>query len=309
MILNRRRRRALLFLLLIFGPLTLLASVVMVYALGGPAVGERAHRLSAFGGLRLLLPQTVNYTDSDGPLYRGQHATSAARPPDELLAVSYNLHFGDALDAARRAFEARDPLPAPDFLLLQEVDAAGTESLAAALNYDYVYFPASVAPDGDDFGNAILSRWPLSDAHKLILPGVHPLSGQQRTATRATARVGGREVLLYSTHIEIATAPVALRAAQMAAIATDVPADATAVLIGGDFNVVTGRGARALARLYADHDLDHASQTAGPTLTRLGVRAPADHLFTRGFEVSSAGAAGDMTASDHLPVWTRVRWR
>ncbi len=44
-------------------------------------------------------------------------------------------------------------------------------------------------------------------------------------------------------------------------------------------------------------------------MTRLGVRAPADHLFTRGFEVSSAGAAGDMTASDHLPVWTRVRWR
>ena len=64
-----------------------------------------------------------------------------------------------------------------------------------------------------------------------------------------------------------------------------------------------------IAELYAAHGLDHASQAAGPTLTRLGVRVPADHLFTRGFEVVGTGAAGDMTASDHLPVWARLRWR
>jgi len=39
------------------------------------------------------------------------------------------------------------------------------------------------------------------------------------------------------------------------------------------------------------------------------MRVPADHLFTRGFEVVGTGAAGDMTASDHLPVWARLRWR
>ena len=296
-------------LLAAFGLVALMGSVVTGYALDGSAVAESARRPGIAGGLRLLLPQTVNYSDGDGPLYHGHHAPPGGRPPEELLVVSYNLHFGDALDEARRAFEAGRPLPAPDFLLLQEVDAADAEALAGALAYDYVYFPASVAANGEDFGNAILSRWPLSDAQKLILPGVHPLSGQQRTATRATARVASHDVLLYSVHIEIATAPGALRAAQMAAVAADVPATAEAVIIGGDFNVVTGRGARALARLYAGHGLDHATQDAGPTMTRLGVRAPADHLFTRGFEVSSAGAAGDMTASDHLPVWTRVRWR
>ena len=90
-----------------------------------------------------------------------------------------------------------------------------------------------MAEDGDDFGNAILSRWPLSDARKIILPGLYPLSGQQRTTTRATARVGGADVghadvghadvVLYSTHIEIATAPLALRTEQMAAVLADVP--------------------------------------------------------------------------------------
>lgn len=309
MTLPRHPRRALWRLLAALAPFALVGAVVTAYFFSEPPMPNNTRRLSMAGGLRLLLPQTINHSDSDGPLYQGHYAPPDAPAPDELLVVSYNLHFGDALDEARRAFEARDPLPAPDFLLLQEVDATETEELAAALGYDYVYFPASVAPDGRDFGNAILSRWPLSDARKLILPGVHPLSGQQRTATRATARVGERDVLLYSTHIEIATAPVALRAGQMAAVAEDVPANADAVVIGGDFNVVTGRGARALAELYAAHALDHASQAAGPTLTRLGVRVPADHLFTRGFEVIGTGAAGDMTASDHLPVWARLRWR
>jgi endonuclease/exonuclease/phosphatase family metal-dependent hydrolase len=182
--------------------------------------------------------------------------------------------------------------------------------LARALGYDYVYAPASVAEDGDDFGNAILSPWPLSDARKIILPGLHPLTGQQRTATRATARVGHEDVVLYSTHIEIATAPVDLRVAQMAAVLADVPDAAERVIIGGDFNTVTGRGVAALAEQYAAGGLDHATPGLGPTLTRFGLRpSAADHLFTRGFDVLDAGVLDEVSASDHFPVWARLSWR
>lgn len=264
---------------------------------------------SISAGLRRVLPATVNYTEDDGPLYSGRNAPIAQPHPGELVAVTYNLHFGDALEDARLAFGGRRPRLAADFLLLQEVDATDVETLAAALDYDYVYFPASVAANGNDFGNAILSRWPLSEPAKLILPGLHPLSGQQRTATRATAQVGDATVLLYSTHIEIATAPVALRVAQMSAVATNVPPEAAQVIIGGDFNVVTARGVRALAALYEVEGLDHASRSAGPTMSRMGVRVAADHLFTRGFDVLEAGVLADVTGSDHLPVWARLGWR
>jgi len=252
----------------------------------------------------------TNYSDADGPLLTGHYAPATPPTPDETLVVTYNLRYAEAIDEAAVAFQTVEPLPAVDFIFLQEMDEAGVVALARALGYDYVYAPASVAEDGDDFGNAILSRWPLSDPCKIILPGLHPLTGQQRTATRATARVGEADILLYSTHIEIATAPVELRVAQMAAVLADVPEAAERVIIGGDFNVVTGQGVATLAEQYAAGDLDHTTPGLGPTLTRFGLRpAAADHLFTRGFAVLDAGVLGDVSASDHFPVWARLGWR
>jgi len=262
--------------------------------------------------LRARLPQTMNYTDPAGPLLSGRFAPATLPmvvppAPDELVVVTYNLRYAEAIEEAVTAFQTVEPLPAADFILLQEMDEAGVVALARALGYDYVYAPASVAEDGDDFGNAILSRWPLREMSKIILPGLHPLTGQQRTATRATARVGGWDVLLYSTHIEIATAPVALRAGQMAAVLADVPDTAERVIIGGDFNTVTGQGVRTLAEQYAAGELNHATPGLGPTLTRFGLRpSAADHLFTRGFDVLEAGVLDDVSASDHFPVWARL---
>ena len=293
-----RRAAALLFL-----------ALLAVAALAAVALNTPVLTTSAALALRAQLPQTKNYTDPAGPLLSGGYAPTPLPTPDELVVVTYNLRYGEAISQTVAAFQTIEPLPAADFILLQEMDEAGVVALAQSLGYDYVYAPASVAEDGDDFGNAILSRWPLSDARKIILPGLHPLTGQQRTATRATARVGGADLVLYSTHIEIATAPVELRVAQMAAVLADVPDAAARVIIGGDFNVVTGEGVVTLAEQYAAGGLDHATPGLGPTLTRFGLRpSAADHLFTRGFDVLDAGVLGDVSASDHFPVWARLGW-
>jgi endonuclease/exonuclease/phosphatase family metal-dependent hydrolase len=147
----------------------------------------------------------------------------------------------------------------------------------------------------------------MSDPVKLILPGLHPVTGQGRTATRATVTIDGREIVVYSTHIEVATAPPSFRAAQFAAILDDIPDDAAHVITGGDFNTVTGRGVGALAELYAAGGLAHNSAGLGPTYTRFGLRpSAADHIFSRGFEHLDAGVLGEVTASDHFPVWARL---
>ncbi len=294
------RRLAALFLPLSLG-LVALGAVGLVSVRPGQA---------AQLALRAGLPQTENYPDPTGPIATGHYAPAAPLAGDELLVVTYNLRYAEAISETIATFQSVDPLAAADFILLQEMDEVGVAALARALGYDYVYAPASVAEDGDDFGNAILSRWPLSDPQKLILPGLHPLTGQQRTATRATARAGGSDILLYSTHIEIVTAPVALRMEQMAAVLADVPGAAERVIIGGDFNTVTGEGVQTLAEQYAAGNLDHATPGLGPTLTRFGLRpSAADHLFTRGFDVVDAGVLGDVSASDHFPVWARLRPR
>jgi endonuclease/exonuclease/phosphatase family metal-dependent hydrolase len=301
-------------------------AIILLLIAGVAAIGLIALALTATPpvmpaalALRAQMPQTENYTDPSGPLAIGRFAPGPATPgrldsarliPDELVVVTYNLRYGEAISETVAAFQTAEPLPAADFILLQEMDEAGVVALAQALGYDYAYAPASVAEDGDDFGNAILSRWPLREARKIILPGLHPLSGQQRTATRATARVGDEDLLLYSTHIEIATAPVALRVGQMAAVLADVPDAAERVIIGGDFNTITARGVAALAEQYAAGGLDHATPGLGPTFTRFGLRpSAADHLFTRGFDVLDAGVLGDVSASDHFPVWARLSWQ
>lgn len=96
----------------------------------------------------------------------------------------------------------------------------------------------------------------------------------------------------------------------MTAVANDIPEDASHVIIGGDFNTVTGWGIKSLAQRYAARELNHDSADLGPTYTRFGLRPSAtDHIFSRGFDRLDAGVLWDVTASDHFPVWVRLAWR
>ncbi len=152
-------------------------------------LGDEMNNLAAS-----LLPQTENYTDPAGPLFTGEAVLEPQPAPDEIVVVSYNLRYGEAITETIQAFQETLPLPEVDIVMLQEMDEAGVATIAEALGFNYVYYPASVAEDGDNFGNAILARWPISEPAKLILPGLHPLTGQQRTATRAVVHLGGTDV-------------------------------------------------------------------------------------------------------------------
>jgi endonuclease/exonuclease/phosphatase family metal-dependent hydrolase len=251
----------------------------------------------------------INHSDEHGPLFKGSYAAASAPDDPYLTVVSYNLRYGEAITETIRAFSEASPLNAADVIMLQEMDEQGARAIAAELGYNYVYYPASVAEDGDNFGNAILARWPISDPKKVILPGLHPLTGQQRTATRAVVTIDGVDVLVYSTHVEVATAPLGLRQRQFAAILDDIPDDAAHAIVGGDFNVITNRGVNSLVELFSGQQLAHATAGLGPTFTRFGLEPAApDHIFVRGFETVEAGVLRDVTASDHFPVWVRFTW-
>jgi endonuclease/exonuclease/phosphatase family metal-dependent hydrolase len=143
-----------------------------------------------------------NYTDPNEPLHETRYG---AHPEDDevLRVVSFNLKFAEKVDAAIAMFEETPALREPDILALQEMDAEGTEKIARALEMNSIFFPGAIHPKtGRDFGNALLSPWPLDDARKLILPGKSRFTGLKRTATVATVRVGDRSVLAYSVHLE-----------------------------------------------------------------------------------------------------------
>jgi len=242
-----------------------------------------------------------NYPTPDGPRYAGEpgHSRAANRHgADTLRVVSFNIEFSQQVDSAISLLAGESSLRDADVLLLQEVNEQATRRIAEALGLWYVYYPAIFHyRTNRHMGNAVLSRWPVVEDRKIVLPHVSRFVGTQRTATAATVRVGGVLVRVYSTHLgTMGDLAPAARRDQLRAILADA-ARYPRVVIGGDMND-TGVGQIAREKGYA------WPTERGPATTWLG---RLDHIFLRGLAAPDRSAAGTVLearrASDHLPVW------
>lgn len=255
-------------------------------------------------------PVARNYSSPEGPKFEGFYAPLSLSPKERLRVVSYNINFGKAIVRAIDAFRRYEPLAAADLIFLQEMNEHGTEQIARQLLYNYIYYPACIHNyHGRNFGNAILSKWPLFDPEKIILPGFSPLNREMRLATKARMEVGKREIVVYSTHTEVYLTSRSHRRRQVETIIADIPEQAEYVIVGGDFNTVSNRGIQRLVNLFAQADMQRASKGSGSTMVSYAYRpTAADHIFVRGFKTLDRGAIRRATASDHAPVWVEVEW-
>jgi endonuclease/exonuclease/phosphatase family metal-dependent hydrolase len=240
-----------------------------------------------------------NYLDPAGPRYAGGAGVAVDRPADgPIRVVTFNVEYAKRITEAIAALRA-PPLRGADVLALQEMDAPGVTAIAEALGMNYVYYPASRHPGtGRDFGNAILSPWPIEASRKVLLPGRSRGMHQARAAVMATVRVGDRAVAVYAVHL---TSPWGMggggRARQADAVIADAEGATGPVIVAGDFNS-SGIGARFSARGFA-WPTRKVGHSAGPFSF--------DHIFTRGLRLEGAQSAGvarsGPRASDHWPVW------
>lgn len=241
------------------------------------------------------------FPDPAGPRFAGGEAPYADRRtvgPDTLVVASFNLKWGQEVDSALVVLRSDPWLSSADILLLQEMDEAGTRRIAEDLGMAWVYYPAIFRPGtGRNFGNAVLSRWPIVEDAKLILPHRAIFAWTQRTATRAAVRVGRTVVQVYSVHL---ATPVNLalrdRRSQMRAVLHDA-SRWPHVIIGGDLNSAA-IGSMARLRGYAWPTRE------GPRTVFFGRW---DHIFFKGLEpvegVSSGTVDAVRGASDHKPIW------
>ena len=244
-----------------------------------------------------------NYLDRRGPRYAGDHA-SAEAPPDRLrLVVSYNLAFGREVGAAIAALQT-GALSGADLIFMQEMDASAVEQIAAALRLRYVYYPASIK-HGRDWGNAILSRWPLLDDRKVLLPHADAYTNTRRIAVGARISVGGRDLLAYSTHIATPALGLGARLDQIETILDDA-ADAAAALVGGDFNTAEPGSTGQVLDLLASRGFVWASHRATGTATGFGRQVTLDYVFARGLVGTASGTFGGEAGSDHQPIWVEL---
>ncbi len=248
-----------------------------------------------------------NYTETDGPLYTGSYAETPPAFNGEIKIISWNIKFSEEIDAAITELQNVENLRNADILLLQEMDETGVERIAKSLKYNYIYFPASVhTHHNKNFGNAILSRWPISEATKVILPHQNPKNQQIRIAVRGRVQFGGQSALAYSVHTETAWLSQAKRADQIDALLADIGPDERYVIVGGDFNTVTQEDVQNLEDRFNQANLKRASEGAGYTFDPGGVELQFDHLFARGMSAVQSGVISNTEASDHFPLWVEM---
>ncbi len=244
-----------------------------------------------------------NYADPVSPRYVGA-ARIVDTPPrsDTLRIVSFNIEYAKEMGLAAHVLGTAARLRDADIMLLQEMTAPATKLLADSLHMRFVYYPAIYNRIVQrDIGNAILSRWPISDDAKLILPGRSRYAKTQRIATAATVKFGAQSIRVYSTHFGT---PADLgwegRVAQLGGILDDA-VRYPLVIIGGDMNSKDiGRIAREAGYLWPT-DTIPASNAFG----RL------DHFFVRGLVMATPAGVGThrvpRSISDHNPIWIRLR--
>ena len=239
-----------------------------------------------------------NYAGLEGPWYGGVTMADESRRGNSLRLVSFNIERGLRVENAIGVIASSPDLRDADVMLLQEMDEPGTRRIAEAFGMSYAYYPGTFSfKTRRDFGNAVLSRWPIVDHSKILLPHLGLVGRLQRTATAVTIRVEGSPVRVYSTHLStpLNVTPAAQRA-QLRAVLADAERYPR-VIIGGDMNSHhVGRLARQMGyRWPTEH---------GPRTTSFGRW---DHIFLKG--LSSPNQAGSGTVldvrgtSDHRAVW------
>lgn len=228
----------------------------------------------------------------------------AAERTGDLRVVSWNIAFAHRTHRAARALEWHPDLRDSDVVLLQEMDERGTAEIAGHLGMSYAYVAASVHPQTDrNFGNAVLSRWTLSDVEVVHLPYLAALQGQPRVALGATVQHPAVSIRAFSVHSETPILTRRKRLLQFVALGDavdrwpDVP-----VVVGGDFNTASSRSIREVDEELAGRTLQRVSAGAGPTLRRAGRRFELDHVFAARLRPVAAGTADAHGASDHRPI-------
>ena len=248
-----------------------------------------------------------NYGDDAGPLFNGNYASTPTNFDGILKVISWNIKFSEKIPEALGDFVEFAELTDADIILLQEMDQDGVDALARTLSYNYVYFPASIHTHHErNFGNAILARWPIHDAEKLLLPHQNPKNQQTRIAAKADVAVEDMEVLTYSVHTETFWLPPAQRAAQVQTLIDDVDSGMQHVIIGGDFNTLTPVSVAAVADRFEQAGFQWATEGVGSTVESVPIPLTMDFIFTKGMTVLDAGSVEGVDASDHRPIWTTL---
>ncbi|MEM9489525.1 MAG: endonuclease/exonuclease/phosphatase family protein [Myxococcota bacterium] len=234
----------------------------------------------------------------------------------QLRVLTYNIH--KCIGGVDRRYDPSRICATiahydPDLVLLQEVDHLAKRSnrdrqvdlLGDALGYRHRTYYANVkVRSGGEYGNAILSRFPLIDTRNIDLTVSWR---KRRSVLHAACRVrldggGTRTVHLFNMHLGLSQKE---RKIQLARFLDSQPFSGfhkrTPIIVGGDFNDVWGN----LGKLLEPVGFVGVARPMRTFPSYAPVRA-LDSLYVRGDmqlrRVQRSRLAVAKRASDHLPL-------
>jgi endonuclease/exonuclease/phosphatase family metal-dependent hydrolase len=236
--------------------------------------------------------------------------------PHIVRVLQLNMHAGlgrsGAVDLAGIADQIR--AARPDVVSLNEVDSGTMRSgrtdeaayLGRATGMHAVYGPNLSMRGGGRFGNAILSRFPVTETHNTRLPRAPHT--EPRGLLGATLRVSGRPVSFYSVHLtqgHVRGADERVREAD--AVVRVIRSSSYPTILSGDLNSRPGDLPVRILRQYLLDAQEQGGTGAGLTVPE---GAPANRIDYVLYDNRLAPVAGSTqvlpTSSDHRAVLTEL---
>jgi len=225
-------------------------------------------------------------------------------PRNTFRVMTYNIHQGFNAGQVPSLDMLVDVISreSPDVLVLQEVvrgwmideqhDALGV--LAERLGMPYVFGPNI----GDLYGNAILSRFPMTDVKRVRFAVQPSLKHQPRGAIGV--RVG--DVLIVTTHLDEVADSSAIRQEQVRTILREWDGEKVAI-IAGDMNAEPGDFEMAF---FSEAGYGDLAEPAGATTTMDDPPKRIDYIWGIGVIGSNPHTVMALGASDHRAVVVNV---
>ncbi len=198
----------------------------------------------------------------------------------------------------------------PDIVGFQEVDEGCSRSkrvhqistCAWLADYPYFAFGKNIDHQGGEYGNAIMSKYPITSmetvSYQVICPTDH-----NRSYMRAELDVDGKTVYFYNTHLTLQKNGEAVE--EVKELCARMKGDEYAVAVG-DFNLYADVVAEVAEPGILALNGGAGRQILYTFSTNNPIRAIDNILITPNLVVTEEAQTHHGTLSDHNPIWATV---
>ena len=261
--------------------------------------------------------------------YNDKYGDRAVIPPkgQSLRVMTYNIYGARAtspanaadLDAIAEVIRRQNP----DLVTLNEVDVFTNRTgkdvhqardLAEKLGMEW-HFSKAIDRDGGEYGDAVLSKYPILEKRSYRLPCAAEQPGEDRSLCVIRVQIDGKDLYVASTHLDHLSGDASrlVQATEIRRIRdTELEGD---LILCGDLNAIPSSNVIATMTSFLTNTgpIDQYTFPSDDPSRKIDyiMYAPIEHFGVQNCQVVSRGdqQVGGVDASDHRPVIADIRFQ